>query len=76
MSHEEIMRDLQSPQENKNLDTVNVVRCKDCKFCYSYRQMRTWGGTLGQMAYICDYFNVPAKPDNYCSRGERRDEAR
>lgn len=32
MSHDEIMNDIQSPQENKRLDLVNVVRCKDCKY--------------------------------------------
>ena len=31
MSHDEIISDLQSPQENGKLDLVNVVRCQYCK---------------------------------------------
>lgn len=73
MSHEEIMRDLQSPQENGKLDLVSVVRCKDCKYCDSYIAGITSDGNMERMEYRCKDFHSPVMPDDYCSRGERRD---
>ena len=64
MSHEEIMSDLQSPQENKRMDLVNVVRCKDCKY------------RLNHYCHHEDTYNLYVHMDGYCSRGERRNEAR
>ena len=59
MSHEEIMRDLQSPNENNRLDLVNVVRCKDCKF-FSHGYCRFHDAKF-------------VRPDGYCYWGERKD---
>lgn len=73
MSHEEIMRDLQSPQENGNLDLVEVVRCKDCKYCDSYIAEITSDGNMERMEYRCKDFHASVMPDEYCSRGKRRD---
>lgn len=46
-------------------DAVEVVRCKDCK----YYNMNTG-------LYVCNHlFTVfPMKPDDFCSRAERKDE--
>lgn len=58
------------------IDAVPVVRCKDCKY-------RTWFAPY----YGCGNFESPfysavdgdvaimTKPDDYCSYGERREEA-
>lgn len=74
MSHEEIMRDLQSPQENGKLDLVNVVRCKDCKDWYSFPDRlfgycrREYWDDDGQYR-----LKVETNHEDYCSYGERRD---
>ena len=47
MSHEEIMSDMQSPNENNRLDLVNVVRCKDC----ALNRVCRFGQYLGQDGY-------------------------
>ena len=49
-------------RETANL--VNVIRCKDCK----------WFGKLGCAIYIYDDSDRP-KEDDYCSFGERREDA-
>ncbi len=74
MSHEEIMRDLQSPQENGKLDLVNVVRCKDCKDWYPFPDRlfgycrREYWDDEGQYR-----LKVETNHEDYCSYGERRD---
>ena len=73
MSHEEIMSDLQSPTKNERLDLVNVVRCADCKYCYSFITARSADGSTELMEYRCKDFHSSVMPDDYCSRGKRRD---
>ena len=71
MSHEEIMRDLQSPQENGKLDLVSVVRCKDCKFWDKFPN-----STAAPDYHHCGFginVNWYTRAEEYCSRGERRD---
>ena len=46
------------------VDAVEVVRCKDCK----------WRGGLGCAVRIVDESDRP-KDDDYCSWGERREDA-
>jgi len=52
------------------VDAVQVVRCKDCRYCERYNDSDI---------YYCTYFEnnymlIP-KPDyGYCSRGERKDD--
>ena len=72
MSHDEIMNDIQSPQENKRLDLVNVVRCRNCKFWDRYPS-----STAAPDYHHCGFginVNWHTRADEYCSRGERRDE--
>lgn len=66
MSHDEIMNDIQSPQENKRLDLVNVVRCKDCGRAEVYNGDTHW--------YLCNCWKCEVNAYDYCSRGGRRDE--
>jgi hypothetical protein len=75
MSHEEIMSDMQSPNENNRLDLVNVVRCKDCKDWHEYPDKK-WG--CCRREYWDDdgmfHLNLDTSSDDYCSYGERRDD--
>lgn len=73
MSHEEIMSDLQSPQENKRLDLVSVVRCEYCKYWYpfpdklfGYCRRKYWDSD-GQYRLM-----IETAHDDYCSYGETR----
>lgn len=72
MSHEEIMNDLQLPQPGRRHDMVEVVRCKDCKFWDKYPS-----STAAPDYHHCGFginVNLHTRADEYCSRGERRDE--
>lgn len=42
-------------------DVVPVVRCKDCKYLF------------GTLCAVCGL--LPRKPEDFCSRGERKDNA-
>lgn len=53
-------------------DVVEVVRCKDCRFCGKYRDCsRNYREHLG-----CDYYGdgkvIDVLPNHYCSYGERK----
>ena len=48
-------------------DVVEVVRCKDCVHTYT----DTFLGNVVCSNHDC----IPVKPDDYCSWGERRDDA-
>ena len=52
-------------------DVVPVIRCKDCKRCDHYYPACDKNGNL-QEAYYCEFFKCSAKPDGYCSYGERK----
>lgn len=50
------------------VDAVPVVRCKDCKY------YKSWEGTI--LSY-CSYHNnaqYVRRAEDYCSRGERKDD--
>lgn len=46
------------------VDAVPVVRCRDCKYYYKY--------LLGGWCVVHRHYDL--KPDDFCSRGERREE--
>ena len=49
-------------------DVVEVIRCKDCKYCGSRLSVPTG------VYYSCANYNLPyCKPDDYCSLGARMD---
>lgn len=48
-------------KEAPTIEAVQVVRCKDCKYCN------------GEYEYC--YFEIFVKPDGYCSYGEKMNEA-
>lgn len=48
------------------IDAVPVVRCKDCKF------YRFYDGTFGK-GWMCFENNTARHGDDYCSRGERKE---
>lgn len=50
----------------QRVDAVEVVRCKDCKWCEE-RQGRT-----GNVYNLCVYLNTWVDEDHFCSCGERR----
>ena len=50
----------------KSEDTVEVVRCKDCRF------YRFYDGVFGK-GWMCFENNTARHGDDYCSRGERKD---
>ena len=74
MSREEVQSDLQIPwKDERQRDLVEVVRCKDCKYCDSYIAEITSDGNMERIEYRCKDFHASVMPDEYCSRGERRD---
>ena len=49
-------------------DVVQVVRCKDCKWATKSTELPGW--------YMCkceEAFDYYAKPDDFCSYGERKE---
>ncbi len=74
MSREEVQSDLQIPwKDERKRDLVEVVRCKDCKYCDNYIAEITSDGNMERIEYRCKDFHASVMPDEYCSRGERRD---
>ena len=51
-------------------DYVQVVRCKDCKW---WKTNYMWNGRECKVCVVDPYEPV-RKPDDYCSRGERKDD--
>lgn len=52
------------------VDAVPVVRCKDCRW---WKTNYRWNGKEVRVCVIEPY-EPCRKPDDYCSRGERREE--
>lgn len=52
------------------VDAVPVVRCKDCKW---WKTNYSWNGKEHKVCVIEPYEPV-RKPEDYCSRGERKDD--
>ena len=53
-------------------DVVEVVRCKDCRYCEEHHYEEE-----GENPYIklgCKWSNYSHQPNDYCSLGERRSE--
>lgn len=48
------------------IDTVSVVRCKDCLYCYAIKKKD--GSTY---FHKCDFFDIEIEEFDFCSRGER-----
>lgn len=44
------------------VDAVEVVRCKDCKQFYATKH-----------CYMCHWWNMVVRDDDFCSYGERRE---
>ena len=61
------------PLWRQEVEKVEVVRCRDCKYCYSFITAKSADGSTELMEYRCKDFNASVMPDEYCSRGERRD---
>lgn len=53
---------------------VEVVRCKDCRFCRTFFPEKQIGKEARRVWY-CDLYRCNRKTDEYCSDGERREEA-
>lgn len=51
------------------VDSVEVVRCKDCKHYKPQRKSAHWHG---RTPYCCRGTTVKVSPDDFCSYGERR----
>lgn len=50
-------------------NVVEVVRCKDCKW---YERKFPWN----RHSYECSYLEAPMDDNDYCSLGERREDAK
>lgn len=55
------------------VDAVEVVRCKDCRFCRTFFPEKQIGKEARRVWY-CDLYRCNRKADEYCSDGERREE--
>ena len=52
-------------------DMVEVVRCKDCKYC-TISAGKKWRQDFGKSIYECDHMHLNSvEPDWYCADGER-----
>ena len=56
------------------VDFVEVVRCKDCKECDHCYPIKN-KGEKAREGYYCDYYKRWVNPSDYCSYGERRENA-
>lgn len=54
-------------QDASDVDVVEVVRCKDCKW---YKRRFPWNAASTE----CSYLEAPMDDNDYCSWGERREE--
>lgn len=52
-------------------NTVEVVRCKDCKYCDVIYPIKCAGAEAINV-YFCGFNNVPRKADDFCSYGEMK----
>ena len=52
----------------KRLDAIDIVRCKDCKH---YELYCGWTGK----GWFCFLTNSRREEEDFCSRGERREDA-
>ena len=52
----------------KLADLVEVVRCKDCK------HYRSVAGYIDGYCHMAEWYRRYQSPDDYCSRGERKDD--
>ena len=55
----------------KTADVAPVVRCKDCKFSHADEHGRTCEGYWFELSE----YAVSVKDDDFCSYGERREDA-
>ena len=57
--------------KTKPRDMVEVVRCKDCKYCETLYPIKAIGKEP-EALYYCIAVETPIKPTDFCSYGERR----
>lgn len=53
-------------------DTVQVIRCKDCKFSKAYYHGSE--SNLGMFTYLCTQGLYGTNADDFCSKAERKEE--
>lgn len=61
--------DFLKPEEGKK--KIDVVRCKDCKYRYTFATNET--GTATHY-YVCDFMDAQYEDEGYCHHGERSEE--
>lgn len=54
-----IITGYQIAEAMEEMDAVSVVRCKNCKHC---------------RGFFCDYTTVCLNPNDFCSKGEEKEE--
>lgn len=61
-----IDEDSDGVEEIMQLPTIELVRCKECKYCVD---------AGAQRALVCDnsYIDMDIHPDDFCSYGERKE---
>ena len=81
MSRDEVMHDLQRPVENKYLDLVNIVRCKNCIHCPTgyYESERDRYPIFPDEVCPCrveedEFYSWIPDPNWFCPKGERKQE--
>lgn len=52
-------------------DVVEVVRCKNCKFCKTFYPEKQIDKEPIQV-WFCELYRCKRKPDEFCSDGERK----
>ena len=57
----------------ERLDSVSVVRCKDCRFAM-VRTKEEMNKPIKPQPILCEWLCIGVENDAYCSHGERREE--
>ena len=67
-----IRKALRCMEQCKTMDSVEVVRCRDCKYYYDYGVNRDYCCHRSKCGK--QVFDVKFKADDFCSYGERKSE--
>ena len=66
--NDELWKAIKRIKAMPSADVVQVVRCKDCEWAVKSTELPGW--------YMCkceEAFDYYAKPDDFCSHGERKE---
>lgn len=57
----------------EHLPTVEIVRCRECKWAYFYTKAEIERKPIPTMPVLCERMATAMELDDYCSYGERKE---